>query len=112
MMAKITMPSSRWPAVANPILAQLLFWRPVPEYHPSTEALAPALLIIDLLRSALADGPPAARSIRTPPPTPAWSCCRSCTAASSATLPPRMASESSEPVKSLALVVLAKRLHG
>ena len=57
MMAKITMPSSRWPAVANPILAQLLCWRPVPGYHPSAEALAPALLIIDLLRSALADAP-------------------------------------------------------
>ncbi len=55
MMAKTTMPSSRWPAVANPILAQLLFWRPVPGYHPSAESLAPALLIIDLLRSALAD---------------------------------------------------------
>ena len=42
MMAKITMPSSRWPVVANPILAQLLFWRPVPGCHPSAGALAPA----------------------------------------------------------------------
>ena len=29
----------------------------MPGYHPSAEALAPALLIIDLLRSALADAP-------------------------------------------------------
>ena len=46
--------TGRW-AVANPVLAQLLFWRPVPGYQPSAEAFAPALLIIDLLRSALAD---------------------------------------------------------
>ena len=46
--------TGRW-AIANPVLAQLLFWRPVPGYQPSAEAFAPALLIIDLLRSALAD---------------------------------------------------------
>ena len=46
--------TGRW-AVANPVLAQLLFWRPVPGYQPSAEALAPAGQIVDLLRSALAD---------------------------------------------------------
>lgn len=46
--------TGRW-AVANPVLAQLLFWRPVPGYHPSAEAFAPARQVIDLLRSALAD---------------------------------------------------------
>jgi AcrR family transcriptional regulator len=46
--------TGRW-AAANPVLAQLLFWRPVPGYHPSAEAFGPALLIIDLLRGALAD---------------------------------------------------------
>jgi len=46
--------TGRW-AVANPVLAELLFWRPVPGYHPSAEAFAPALLITGLLRSALAD---------------------------------------------------------
>jgi AcrR family transcriptional regulator len=46
--------TARW-AVANPVLAQLLFWRPVPGYQPSAEAFAPARQIIDLLRSALAD---------------------------------------------------------
>jgi AcrR family transcriptional regulator len=46
--------TGRW-AAANPVLAQLLFWRPVPGYHPSAEAFGPALLITDLLRSALAD---------------------------------------------------------
>ena len=46
--------TGRW-AVANPVLAQLLFWRPAPGYQPSAEALAPAGQIVDLLRSALAD---------------------------------------------------------
>jgi AcrR family transcriptional regulator len=46
--------TGRW-AAANPILAQLLFWRPVPGYQPSAEAFAPAMQIIDLLRSALQD---------------------------------------------------------
>ncbi len=46
--------TGRW-AVANPVLAQLLFWRPVPGYHPSAEAFGPALLITGLLRGALAD---------------------------------------------------------
>jgi len=46
--------TGRW-AVANPVLAQLLFWRPVPGYQPSAEAFTPAGQIVDLLRSALAD---------------------------------------------------------
>jgi AcrR family transcriptional regulator len=46
--------TARW-AVANPILAQLLFWRPVPGYQPSAEAFAPARHIVDELRNALAD---------------------------------------------------------
>ena len=46
--------TGRW-AVTNPVLAELLFWRPVPGYQPTAEAFGPALLIIDLLRSALAD---------------------------------------------------------
>jgi hypothetical protein len=46
--------TGRW-AVANPVLAQLLFWRPVPGYQPSAEAFVPAMQIIDLLRNALAD---------------------------------------------------------
>jgi AcrR family transcriptional regulator len=46
--------TGRW-AVANPVLAQLLFWRPVPGYQPSAEAFAPAGQIVELLRSALAD---------------------------------------------------------
>lgn len=45
--------TGRW-AVANPVLAQLLFWRPVPGYQPSAEAFAPAGQITGLLRSALA----------------------------------------------------------
>ena len=46
--------TGRW-AVANPVLAQLLFWRPVPGYQPSAEAFAPTGQIVDLLRSALTD---------------------------------------------------------
>jgi AcrR family transcriptional regulator len=46
--------AARW-AVANPVLAQLLFWRPVPGYRPSAEAFAPALQIVSLLRGALTD---------------------------------------------------------
>ena len=57
MMAKTTMPSSRWPAVANPILAQLLFWAARARIPPLSRGARPALLIIDLLRSALADAP-------------------------------------------------------
>lgn len=44
--------TGRW-AVANPVLAQLLFWRPIPGYVPSPEALAPAMSIVELLRQAL-----------------------------------------------------------
>jgi AcrR family transcriptional regulator len=46
--------AGRW-AVAHPVLAQLLFWRPVPGYQPSPEAFAPARQIIDLLRGALTE---------------------------------------------------------
>ena len=46
--------TGRW-AAANPVLAQLLFWRPVPGYQPSAEASAPAMQITSLLRSALQD---------------------------------------------------------
>lgn len=46
--------AGRW-AAANPVLAQLLFWRPVPGYQPSAEAFASAEQITGLLRSALAD---------------------------------------------------------
>jgi AcrR family transcriptional regulator len=46
--------AARW-AVANPVLAQLLFWRPVPGFVPSEKALAPAAEIVRLLRAALQD---------------------------------------------------------
>jgi AcrR family transcriptional regulator len=44
--------AGRW-AVANPVLAQLLFWRPVPGYRPTADAFAPAERIVDLLRAGL-----------------------------------------------------------
>jgi AcrR family transcriptional regulator len=46
--------TARW-AVANPVLAQLLFWRPVPGYRPTAEAFAPAEQLVSLLRGALTD---------------------------------------------------------
>uniref|UniRef100_UPI00082DDF47 TetR/AcrR family transcriptional regulator n=1 Tax=Nocardiopsis trehalosi TaxID=109329 RepID=UPI00082DDF47 len=40
----------RW-AAANPVLAQLLFWRPVPGFTPTPAAYAPALQLADLWRT-------------------------------------------------------------
>lgn len=45
--------TARW-AFANPVLAQLLFWRPVPRYEPSGEALEPGRRIESILRRELA----------------------------------------------------------
>ena len=75
--------TGRW-AVANPALAQLLFWRPVPGYQPSAEAFAPARQIIDLLRSALADAACRGQVHPDAATDAAWNCCRSCTSGSSA----------------------------
>lgn len=44
--------TGRW-ATQNPVLAQLLFWRPFPDYHPSPDAFAPAARIVELLRAEL-----------------------------------------------------------
>jgi AcrR family transcriptional regulator len=46
--------SCRW-CVENPAIAQLLFWRPVPSFEPTAEAMAPSLEMIQLQRQALAD---------------------------------------------------------
>ncbi len=46
--------SGRW-ALTNRALAQLLFWRPVPSFEPTEEALAPSVAMIELQRAALAD---------------------------------------------------------
>jgi AcrR family transcriptional regulator len=39
--------------MANPVLAQLLYWRPVPGFEPSPKAYQPALQLQDLGRAAL-----------------------------------------------------------
>lgn len=39
--------------LAHPVLAQLMYWRPVPGFQPSPEAYAPAVRQLDLLRDAL-----------------------------------------------------------
>ena len=45
--------SGRW-ALAHPATAQLLFWRPVPNFQPTTEAMAPSVEMVQLQRQALA----------------------------------------------------------
>ena len=45
---------ARW-CVEHPVHAQLMIWRPVPNWEPSAEAYAPAVLTIDLTRQRLAD---------------------------------------------------------
>jgi AcrR family transcriptional regulator len=46
--------SGRW-ALANRAVAELLFWRPVPSFHPSPEAFAVSMEMVELQRGALAD---------------------------------------------------------
>jgi AcrR family transcriptional regulator len=46
--------SGRW-CLANRAVAELLFWRPVPSFHPSSEAFAISLEMVELQRGALAD---------------------------------------------------------
>ncbi len=44
----------RW-CLAKPALAQLMFWRPVPSFEPTPEAMAPSLEMVRRQRQALAD---------------------------------------------------------
>lgn len=46
--------SGRW-ALDHPATAQLLFWRPVPSFEPTPEAMAPSVEMVGLQRRALAD---------------------------------------------------------
>lgn len=46
--------SGRW-ALANRAVAELLFWRPVPSFHPSPEAFAISMEMVNLQRGALAE---------------------------------------------------------
>src|SRR5258708_29799319 len=46
--------SGRW-ALGNRAVAELMFWRPVPSFHPSDEAFAPSVEMAELQRRALAD---------------------------------------------------------
>lgn len=46
--------SGRW-CLANPATAQLLFWRPVPGFEPTPEAMEPSVAMVRLQRQALAD---------------------------------------------------------
>jgi hypothetical protein len=40
-------------AMANPVLAQLLYWRPVPGFEPTPQAYEPAVRQLELLRTVL-----------------------------------------------------------
>jgi len=44
--------AARWTA-DQPVLAQLLFWRPIPGFEPSPEAFAPSVEMVGLFRTAL-----------------------------------------------------------
>src|SRR6476661_3889906 len=46
--------SGRW-VLQNQALAQLLFWRPVPDFEPSAQAFAPSEEIATLQQQAIAD---------------------------------------------------------
>ncbi|HEY4459709.1 MAG TPA: TetR/AcrR family transcriptional regulator [Pseudonocardiaceae bacterium] len=42
-------------AMANPVVAQLLSWRPVPDFTPSAEAFRPSVEMVELIRTTLRD---------------------------------------------------------
>ena len=42
-------------AMANPVVAQLLSWRPVPDFTPSAEAFAPSVEMVGIVRATLRD---------------------------------------------------------
>ena len=46
--------SGRW-LLANRAVGELLFWRPVPSFHPSPEAFAVSVQMVELQRGALTD---------------------------------------------------------
>jgi AcrR family transcriptional regulator len=46
--------SGRW-CLANRAVAELLFWRPVPSFHPSPEAFAISVDMVELQRGALSE---------------------------------------------------------
>ena len=46
--------SCRW-CIEHPATAQLMFWRPVPSFEPTAEAMAPSVEMVELQRQALAD---------------------------------------------------------
>lgn len=42
-------------AMANPVVAQLLSWRPVPDFTPSVTAFRPSVEMVEIIRSTLRD---------------------------------------------------------
>lgn len=45
--------NGRW-CLENPVIAQLLFWRPVPSFEPSPAAFEHSIAMVDIQREALA----------------------------------------------------------
>ena len=43
---------TRW-SVEHPVIAQLMFWRPVPGFEPSPESFAPTLAQVDFMRDVI-----------------------------------------------------------
>lgn len=46
--------NGRW-VMDHPATAQLLFWRPVPSFEPTPEAMAPSIEMVQIQREALSD---------------------------------------------------------
>ena len=65
--------SGRW-LLANRAVAELMFWRPVPRFEPSPEAMAISQEMIDIQRTALADAVKPANSgrVRTATKPSSW----------------------------------------
>ncbi|KAA9155994.1 TetR/AcrR family transcriptional regulator [Amycolatopsis acidicola] len=42
-------------AMAGPVVAQLLSWRPVPEFEPSAAAMRPSIEMVEIIRGTLKD---------------------------------------------------------
>ena len=50
---------TRW-SVEHPVIAQLMFWRPVPGFEPSPESFAPAIAQVDFMRDVIREAVAAA----------------------------------------------------
>ena len=68
LCAPASRPAAAGRSPTQPV-AQLLFWRPVPSFEPTPEAMAPSVEMVRLQRQALADAVAAGSSAPAPTPT-------------------------------------------